>query len=193
MAISLKEWSSINTPTNGTETGNREVILADSGRMYTDKDRSYLVFQLFNGNDYQEYSDNNSVTYASNGTPGKGAQFVRNGFKDYYRLVISLESFGLKKTDENQFEYHEYMKNLHELSTLTDSLRKDYKNVRQNVATNSKQYYTYQFKPNPTPAKQPVKDGKWGRFVIEKAGGSPARLCPGRPESGPANAFICYL
>ena len=37
----------------GTESGNREVILADSGRMYTSPDRSYLVFELHNGNDYQ--------------------------------------------------------------------------------------------------------------------------------------------
>ena len=128
-------------PTNGVESGNREIILADSGRMYTDKDRSYLVFQLFNGNDYQEYTDNSSVGYASNGPSAKGGQFMRNGFKDY-RLVISLESFGIKRTDENQFEYHEYMKNLHELSTLTDSLRKDYTKTSLTVAAVSYTHLT---------------------------------------------------
>jgi len=146
--------------TSGLESGNREIILADSGRMYTDKDRSYLVFQLFNGNDYQEYSDNNTVSYASNGMPGKGAQFVRNGFKDY-RLVISLESFGIKRTDENQFEYHEYMKNLKELSNLTDSLRRDYKKTSQSVAVTAGQYYNYQFKADATARQKKVLDGKW--------------------------------
>lgn len=152
----------------GVETGNREIILADSGRMYTGKDRSYLVFELFNGNDYQEYSDNNTVSYASDGT-SRGAQFVRNGFKDY-RLVISLESFGLKRTDENQFEYHEYMKNLNELTTLTDSLRKEYKNSSLSVASTSRQYYNYQFKDNPV-VKQPVKDGKWADTLLRKHDG----------------------
>ncbi|QJW90037.1 YjgP/YjgQ family permease [Spirosoma taeanense] len=155
-------------PTSGMETGNREIILADSGRMYTDKDLTYLVFELFNGNDYQEYSDNNTVSYASTGTPGKGAQFVRNGFKDY-RLVISLESFGIKRTDENQFEYHEYMKNLSELSTLTDSLRKDLKNTSQSVATTSRQYYNYQFKTVALPPDQKkVVAGKWVDSLVRR-------------------------
>ena len=154
-------------PTSGAETGNREIILADSGRMYTSKDRSYLVFELFNGNDYQEYADNNSVGYATNGGQQKGSQFMRNGFKDY-RLVISLESFGLKRTDENQFEYHEYMKNLTELSTLTDSLRKDYKNTSLSVASTSRQYYSYQFKADMAVPQKKVKDGKWVDTVLKK-------------------------
>ncbi|GAB4020318.1 LptF/LptG family permease [Spirosoma koreense] len=146
--------------TNGLETGNREIILADSGRMYMDKDRTYLTFQLFNGNDYQEYSDNNSFNYTSGNPGSKVAQFMRNGFKDY-RLVISLESFGIKRTDENQFEYHEYMKNLKELTTLTDSLRKDYKSTSIGVASTSRQYYNYQFKADAVLRQQAVKDGPW--------------------------------
>ena len=154
-------------PTSGIETGNREIILADSGRMYTSKDRSYLVFELFNGNDYQEYADNSSTSYVSNGQQQAGAQFMRNGFKDY-RLVISLESFGLKRTDENQFEYHEYMKNLNELSTLTDSLRKDYQNTSLSVASTSRQYYNFQFKADVAVPPKKVTDGKWVDTVLKK-------------------------
>lgn len=154
-------------PISSFESGNREIILADSGRMYTDKDRTYLVFELFNGNDYQEYSNNSTVTYAANGSPTKGAEFVRNGFKDY-RLVISLESFGIKRTDENQFEYHEYMKDLNELSTLTDSLRKDYKNTSLTVASTSRQYYTYQFKADATQKQKKIADGKWVDSLVRK-------------------------
>ncbi len=154
-------------PTNGLESGNREIILADSGRMYMDKDRTYLVFQLFNGNDYQEYSDNSTISYASAGSPTNGSQFVRNGFKDY-RLVISMESFGLKRTDENQFEYHEYMKNLKELSTLTDSLRRDYKKTSQSVATTSGQYYNYLFKSDATARQKKILDGKWVDSLLKK-------------------------
>lgn len=162
-------------PTNGIETGNREIILADSGRMYSDKDRTYLVFELFNGNDYQEYSDNSSVSYASNGTPGGGGQFIRNGFKNY-RLVISLESFGIKRTDENQFEYHEYMKDLRQLSSLTDSLRKDYKNTSLSVASTSRQYYSYQFKADETVKVKKVTDGPWVDSVLKKPAANGAEL-----------------
>ena len=154
-------------PTNGIESGNREIILADSGRMYMDKDRTYLTFQLFNGNDYQEYSDNNTVSYASSGPSAKGAQFMRNGFKDY-RLVISLESFGIKRTDENQFEYHEFMKNLGELRILTDSLRRDYTKTSLSVASTSRQYYNYQFKADAVVKEKKVRDGKWVDSLLKK-------------------------
>lgn len=153
--------------TSGVETGNREVILADSGRMYTDKDRSYLVFELYNGNDYQEQSDPNNVSYASNGTPNQQSKFVRNSFR-HYKLVISLESFGIHRTDEQQFEYHEYMKNLSELATLSDSLKRDFRATSLNVANSSRQYYSYQFKnesPQPAVAPatvvKPLKPGRW--------------------------------
>ena len=160
---------------NGMESGNREIILADSGRMYTDNDRTYLVFQLFNGNDYQEYADNSTVNFASNGSPTKGAQFMRNGFKDY-RLVISLESFGIKRTDENQFEYHEYMKNLDELNTLTDSLRRDFSKTTMGVASSSRQYYNYQFKADAVLKQKVVKDGKWADSLLNKQKIIPSEL-----------------
>ena len=158
--------------TSGVETGNREVILADSGRMYTGKDRSYLVFELYNGNDYQEQSDPNNVSYASNGTPNQQAQFIRNSFT-HYKLIISLESFGIHHTDEQQFEYHEYMKNLGELANLTDSLKKDFRSTSLNVANSSRQYYSYQFK-NEGPAgvvaaavvAQKLKPGPWIDSVL---------------------------
>ncbi|WP_288424475.1 LptF/LptG family permease [uncultured Spirosoma sp.] len=169
--------------TNGVDQGNREVILADSGRMYTSPDRAYLVFELFNGNDYQEYADNGAVSFASSGPSGqKSGQFMRNSFRDY-RLVISLESFGLKRTDENQFEYHEFMKDLSQLNQLTDSLSRDFRTTGLSVASTSRQYYNYQFKPAPVPTVQAatgpkpvvVKDGPWVDKVLKKAG-------PPRPD-----------
>ncbi|TAE30229.1 MAG: YjgP/YjgQ family permease [Cytophagales bacterium] len=154
--------------TTGVETGNREVILADSGRMYTDKDRTYLVFELYNGNDYQEQSDPNNITYASNGTPVQKGQFIRNSF-GHYKLVISLESFGIHRTNEQQFEYHEYMKNLGELANLTDSLKQDFRNTSLNVANSSRQYYNYQFKNQMpsgiTSAVKAVPKAKPGRWL----------------------------
>ncbi|MEZ0483919.1 LptF/LptG family permease [Fibrella aquatica] len=146
--------------TSGMESGNREIILAKSGRMYTDPSRSYLVFELHDGNDYQEYKDDrSSVTYTSGG-PAKATQFMRNGFKDY-KLVISLESFGLHRTDEQQFEYHPYMKTLTELTTIADSLEKESTRASLSVAGSSRNYYTYQFKAEAVTKAKAVKEGKW--------------------------------
>lgn len=150
-----------NTGMNG---GNRQIILAKSGRMYTDKDKTYLVFELNDGNDYQEYANNSSFT--GNGTSASG-QFVRNSFK-HYKLIISLESFGLQRTDEKQFEYHEYMKNLGELSTLTDSLKKDTRNSQLSVANTSRQFFTYEFKEVPTVQVKKAVAGPWIDSLLNK-------------------------
>ncbi len=163
-------------PANGIDAGNREVILADSGRMYTDPDRTYLTFELYNGNDYQEMiGAGNNSGYISTTNPQQ-IQFARNGFT-HYKLVVTLESFGLKRTDEQQFQYHEYMKNLKQLATITDSLRRDYKQTSLNVANTSRQYYTYQFRPPPVSpiTAKPVKDGPWIDSLLAKSPASAMR------------------
>jgi len=147
---------------NGAETGNREIVLADSGRMYTTPDKQYLIFELFHGNNYSEYTDNATVSYAR--TAPAGGKFLRNAFQ-HYKLIVSLESFGLKRTDEQQFEYHEYMKNLGELATLTDSLKRDLKSSRLSAGSTSRQYYSYQFKPVPVAVTRP---GKWIDSLLRK-------------------------
>ncbi len=155
-------------PTNGTESGNKEVTLAKSGRMYTDKDQTYLVFELNDGNRYEEHADGSRSSFTSaNGTAA--TPFVRSGFK-HYKLIISLESFGLQRTDEKQFQYHEYMKNLSQLSTLTDSLKRDTQQSRLSVANTSRQYFTYEFKPAPVMVATAKKatDGPWIDSLLTK-------------------------
>lgn len=96
--------------------GNTSVTVADSGKMYTILKDNYLVFELFNGNNYNEFRNNSGGTY-------NDTQFLKNSFRQN-KLVFSLESFGMKRTDENQFKYHEYMKDIPELRKSVDSLSK---------------------------------------------------------------------
>ncbi|MFD1139605.1 LptF/LptG family permease [Larkinella insperata] len=171
---------------NGLETGNREIILADSGRMFTTSDKQYLIFELYNGNDYTEYTDNSSnVSYASNGSQNSLGKFMRNGF-EHYKLRISLESFGLKRTDEQQFEYHEYMKNLSELATLTDSLKQELKTSLANTANTSRQYYSYQF-------KQPVVSAVTSGTASVPSSGTAAVTAPATPTAVRAGKWIDSL
>ena len=152
----------------GAESGNKEVTLAKSGRMYTDKDQSYLVFELSDGNRYEERADGSRSNFSS--TDGTTATpFVRSGFK-HYKLIISLESFGLQQTDEKQFQYHEYMKNLGELSKLTDSLQKDTRQSRLTVASTSRQFFTYEFKSAPLllPSVKKATPGPWIDSLLTK-------------------------
>ncbi len=152
--------------TSGIESGNREVILAQSGRMYTDPSRSYLVFELNNGTDYQEYSDGRGANYSSAGV-AKPTQFLRNGFR-HYKLVISMESFGLHRTDEQQFEYHPYMKTLSELNTIADSLRRDAAKASAGVATSSRNHYTYQFRTASPIQPKKILPGPWIAAILAR-------------------------
>jgi lipopolysaccharide export system permease protein len=162
---SLKNLVVYRHPTNDYNAGNKEITLADSGLMYTINNKSYLVFELFNGNQYTEGTQN--AQFGTSPTiGGVSTQLVRNKFK-HYKMVVSLESFGLKRTDEDQFQYHEYMKDRAELSIVSDSLKKQYYKSRDESFNQAKQYYSYSFRKEMSPA-MPVKAGKWIDSLLKK-------------------------
>lgn len=160
---SLKKLVIYRHPTNDYGGGNKDVILADSGQMYTINNQSYLVFELYNGNQYSETAPtSNDASTPSN------KQFVRNHF-GHYKMVVSLESFGMKRTNEDQFQYHEYMKDVKELTILADSLQREYGKARDNLYASSKQYYSYVFRnDNLQPTATMPKEGKWIDSLLKK-------------------------
>jgi lipopolysaccharide export system permease protein len=112
--------------------GNTRVILADSAKMYTMYDGRYLVFELFDGKSYDDYSPG-----ARN---GQKDQFVRNTFKKS-KMVFSLASFDMGRTPEELFSNHRIMKNVKELRHISDSLTKQYTFKQKNLLPAITQYY----------------------------------------------------
>lgn len=101
--------------------GNKEVILADSGKMYTILEGNYLVMELFDGNSYTEYTDTGNNT----------AKFIRNRFKKT-KLVFSLSAFKNSDIPDSLFKHHRYMKNVLELRKEIDSFSRELdKNIRK--------------------------------------------------------------
>ncbi|GGB80475.1 LptF/LptG family permease [Dyadobacter sediminis] len=145
------------------EFGNTEVILADSGRMYSINENRYLVIELYNGTRYtDEVSSGNSRPAYTTLAIGPGSMprysnFSRNSFK-HYRLTESLASFGMKRTDEGQFKYHEFMKNISDLTSTADSLRNSYDETKKNLVSGSQQYYSYNFREG---TDKTIKKGPW--------------------------------
>jgi lipopolysaccharide export system permease protein len=145
---------------HSSNDGNVNVTLADSGKMYTMYDNNYLVFELFNGTNYIDYKNNTGGNYNE-------TQFVKNAFKQN-KMVFSLESFGMKRTDESQFKYHEYMKNISQLNKQVDSIRREMVVSQKNQAENIGQFYNFHLKKQyiDTTKKDSVKvkkilAGKW--------------------------------
>ena len=95
--------------------GNTEVILADSALMYTILGDKYLVMELFNGKSYTEDDENK---------PNKPANYVRQVFQ-HNKVVFSLASFEMERTDKELFSSNRMMKNENELRYDVDSMRND--------------------------------------------------------------------
>jgi lipopolysaccharide export system permease protein len=138
--------------------GNVNITLADSGKMYTMYDNNYLVFELFNGTNYIDYKSNTGGNYNE-------TQFVKNAFKQN-KMVFSLASFGMKRTDESQFKYHEYMKNISQLNKQADSIRRDIVISQKNQAENIGQLYNFHLKNLVVVADTTKKDSEKVKKIL---------------------------
>lgn len=97
---------------HSNQRGNTEVIVADSGKMYTILDGNYLTLELYNGQ--------RSAEHYKDGKPYKG-EFTRSKFSKS-KMVFDLSSFGLNRTPEKLFSKNRKMLKIHEIEVLMDSL-----------------------------------------------------------------------
>ncbi len=106
--------------------GNRDVTVADSGRMYTILNDQYLKLELFSGYNYSEDTklDPNSPT-----------QTLSKTKFDKTQIVFDLSSFGLSRTDKKWFQGNRLMRNISELETDMDSVGKRVKDNQLNEFT----------------------------------------------------------
>jgi lipopolysaccharide export system permease protein len=101
--------------------GNSNVILAESGKMYTILNERYLILELFSGRIYSQLIDQSryrSIAY-NEVQPYKEDRF------DSSKLVLSLAEFEFTRTDEDLFRSNRLMLNVHELRHYVDSLRRE--------------------------------------------------------------------
>jgi lipopolysaccharide export system permease protein len=115
--------------------GNKEVTIADSGRMYTILNERYLKFELYNGYRYSE--DANSTAPSSPRSRPASVSLSRTKFAKT-QVVFDLSSFNLERTDKKWFQGNRIMRNLVELNHDMDSMRKE---------VLSQKLMHYQYKP----------------------------------------------
>lgn len=95
--------------------GNNVVTFADSGRMYSVMNNRYLMFELYDGKRYEE------ILKTGGAARNQISDFMRNDFSSS-KLVLSLASFDFKKSREDLWTSHYYMKNITQLKTDVDSM-----------------------------------------------------------------------
>jgi len=118
--------------------GNKDVILADSGKMYTIRNDRYLMLELYNGNRYSE----SNLPGTGGGNYGNKPRFMRNSF-DETKLVFSLASFDLQRTKEEYFASHRRMKTMQELTQAIDSLQGEKMAIEYQAFNSSPTFYSY--------------------------------------------------
>ncbi len=95
--------------------GNTEIILADSALMYTILGDKYLVMELFDGKSYTEEDADK---------PNEPSNYIRNIFQ-HNKVVFSLASFEMERTDKELFSSNRLMKSERELRYDVDSMNTD--------------------------------------------------------------------
>jgi len=102
-------------------------ILADSGQMYTTRDKRFFVMNLFNGTQYQEPGNQGA-------TPQKQKfPFIRTNFKSLTK-VWDMREFEMVSTDKDRFSQQRSMLSMNQLRINMDSLEISMQASRQAFA-----------------------------------------------------------
>ncbi|MDQ3393042.1 MAG: LptF/LptG family permease [Bacteroidota bacterium] len=117
--------------------GNTDVIIADSGKMFTIHNDRYLLLEMFEGNMYSQTTSSNNNQYGS-----EPDEFIRNKFFKT-KIVFSLVSFDLQRTDEQLFATNRLMKNVTQLNYDIDSMRTDASEIMHGIYMNANRFFQY--------------------------------------------------
>ncbi len=94
--------------------GNTRVMLAKRGEMFTTDNDKFMVFRLFDGEQYEEVRAT-SVARQTN-------EFIRTRFKEY-EMMFDLSDFDYAKANESLFKNNQKMFNVRQLFGMADSIR----------------------------------------------------------------------
>ncbi|HYF68503.1 MAG TPA: LptF/LptG family permease [Ohtaekwangia sp.] len=105
--------------------GNGEVIVADSGRLFTVMKDRFLKVELFHGYKYSTGDEAASDSRIKNVNTLSRSKFYKS------LLVMDLSAFDLSRSDKNLFTGHRKMRTMAELDGDMDALKKQLKGHRQ--------------------------------------------------------------
>ena len=121
--------------------GNKEVTVADSGKMYMILNERYLKLELFNGHNYAEGASTNQEM-AGRVKRNKNETFSRTRFSKT-QVVFDLSSFALERTDKKWFQGNRIMRNLGELESDMDSIDNEVLQTRLSYYNEIRAIFSY--------------------------------------------------
>lgn len=144
--------------------GNKKVMVADSGRMYTILNERYLKFELFNGYDYTE----GVAVEKDLGGKKNGNESLNKTKFSKMQVVFDLSSFQLQTTDKKWFQGNRIMRNLAELDRDIDSVKNQVLYQRVNHYLYKPTYFSYLMKKDSLTMPEEVYRQKLKRDSISR-------------------------
>jgi lipopolysaccharide export system permease protein len=155
--------------------GNKQVIVADSGKMYTILNDQYLKLELFQGYDYTEGSGSGQD---DTGRPTTEDTYRKTKFSKM-QVVLDLSSFSMGRTDTKWFKGNKIMRNISELDTDMDSVSSELTTQRINLYSNQTTMFSLHFKRDSIPLTKEMKN-----FRHEKDSVARSRIASISPSAG---------
>jgi len=142
--------------------GNKEVTIADSGRMYTFMNDQYMKLELFSGYNYIEGSGSGTDMSSGQSTDEtfRKTKFSRT------QIVFDLSSFGLNRTDKKWFQSNRIMRNMNELKLDMDSVRSEIKTQQITIYSASNGAFNYHLKKDSITWPEEIRKHKKRRDSI---------------------------
>ncbi|MCC5922020.1 MAG: LptF/LptG family permease [Cyclobacteriaceae bacterium] len=123
--------------------GNTDLIIAESGKMYTFNNERYMMMELYNGKNYS-LSEGTAGSKGVRRTPNPTViePFMRSEF-DTSKIVFNLSSFDMQRTKEEAFANHRLMKNIDKLRHDADSMKYNYLHTEKSIYDDYKKRWAY--------------------------------------------------
>lgn len=126
--IMIYDLKSSNTANN--------VLLAKEGYIYNSPDNNFMILKLKDGVRYEDSRAKNARIYDPR------QQFTRFYFEETEQK-FDMETFQMRRTDEELFKSHHAMLNLKQLKLYTDSNAKQMDSLRSTIYKDVEYYYYY--------------------------------------------------
>jgi lipopolysaccharide export system permease protein len=120
--------------------GNKEVTVADSGKMYTILNERYLKFELFNGYNYTEGAASERELA---GQKGRNNESLSRSKFSKTQVVFDLSSFQLQRTDKQWFQGNRMMRNMGQLDADIDSMHREILSQRLSQFQSRSSFFSY--------------------------------------------------
>jgi lipopolysaccharide export system permease protein len=123
--------------------GNKEVTVADSGRMSTFLNEQYLKLELFNGYYYAEGSTTEKEMTGKSRPQNQNKETLSRTAFAKSQVVFDLSSFQLSRTDQKWFQSDRMMRNMEQLQGDMDSVNMLILNQQLNYHRSRQTFFAY--------------------------------------------------